>query len=231
MKKNFQRSRRFAVLSASALLVAPACSQALGEPARASGETGAPLAARPTLIPQVNPHELAPEVQQAYNKLPQALGIHKILAQSKSTFVIGREYSAALLGGIDLPVSTRELVILVVSELEGGTYVFNQHVPVALKAGVTEKQMQAIKSRNFDSLLFDPPVRALLTFTADVTENVEASEKNVREALKHYSPSVLVDTILIAGLYMTMDRITRTARVPEDPPKGGLANVGSVDRK
>jgi alkylhydroperoxidase family enzyme len=184
-----------------------------------------------TLIPQVNLDDLSPESRAAYTALPHALGIHKILAHSKGSFLAGRQYSAALMGAVDLPLNVREIIVLVTAELDKGVYEWDQHLPLALKCGVTEEQVKAIQARDFSSAAFDERVRALVVFAADVVENVAASEANVKRALEHYTPSVLVDTILICGLYMTMSRITRTARVPTDPPVGALKNFAALDKK
>jgi alkylhydroperoxidase family enzyme len=184
-----------------------------------------------TLIPQVNVDDMNSETREAYNALAHPLGIHKILAQSKGSFKAGRQYTAALMGGVDLPPSVREIIVLVVAALDKGSYEWEQHVPLALKCGVTQEQVNAIKALDFSSAAFDERVKALVLFAADVVENVEASEENVKTALKYYPPNVVVDTILICGLYMTMSRITRTARVPKDLPVGALANFAALDKK
>lgn len=76
---------------------------------------------------------------------------------------------------------------------------------------------------------FDARQSALLVFVQDVIENAKASEENVREAAKHFSAQELVETILTAGFYMTLARLTETMRVEVDPPAGSEVVRGLGD--
>jgi alkylhydroperoxidase family enzyme len=112
------------------------------------------------------------------------------------------------------------LVILTVARVEGGTYEWVQHVPIAEAAGCRKDQIAALEAGRFDDAVFSAKERALLALAVDVIRNVKASEANVKSAQAHFSTQEIVEIILTCGFYMTMARLTETARVEVDAPAG-----------
>ena len=106
------------------------------------------------------------------------------------------------------------------ARLEGGTYEWVQHVPIAENAGCRKKQIAALEAGRFDDASFDAKEKTLLKFSREVIRDVKASEVAVREMQKHFSPQEIVEVILTCGFYMTMARMTETTRTDIDPPAG-----------
>ncbi len=120
-------------------------------------------------------------------------------------------------------------MILTVARVEGGTYEWVQHVPIALNAGCKQAQIDALEAGRFDDAVFDAKEKSCLALAVDVIRNVKASEANVEAAKAHFPPQEIVEIILTCGFYMTMARLTETTRVDIDAP-GGAAIVEELGR-
>ncbi|MEO7761121.1 MAG: carboxymuconolactone decarboxylase family protein [Casimicrobiaceae bacterium] len=76
----------------------------------------------------------------------------------------------------NLPGRDRELAILRVAVLNGADYEFAQHVPFALKDGLTETQIDAVQS-DVASPEFSARDRAVLDYTDAMTRNVQVPDE------------------------------------------------------
>ena len=173
------------------------------------------------LIPYADIDKLPEKAREAYERLPRKLNIFRMWANAPETFRAGLRLGGVILSKQKLAPDLRELVILLAAKLTaGGEYEWVQHVPIAEGAGCKREQIAAIERGEMCADCFDVRQSALLVFAKDVIENAKASEDNVRQAAKHFSPQELVETILTAGFYMTLARMTETMRVDVDPPAG-----------
>jgi len=181
------------------------------------------------LVPFADIEALPPKAKDYWDKLGVKLNIFRMLANADTLMEPALRFGGAILSRQDLGADLRELVILLVAELEGGEYEWNQHVPIGLTAGCTQAQIDALASRRLDDPAFDAKEKALLAFAAEVIEKVKASEASLAEAQKHFSAKEIVEIILTCGFYMTMARLTETTRTDIDPPAGN-AVIDSLTR-
>jgi len=181
------------------------------------------------LIPYADISALPEDAREAFEKLPRKLNIFRMWANAPACFRHGMRFGGAILGRQKLPANLRELVILLVAKIEGGTYEWVQHVPIAEAAGCRKDQIAALEKGEFSASVFDVREKALLVFAEDVIRNVRAGEENVKAAAAHFSPQEIVEIVLTCGFYMTMARLTETTRVDVDGPGGG-AIVESLTR-
>ena len=86
------------------------------------------------------------EVREAFSRMPRKLNVMKMLANASAEFVPCMRLGGAILGRQRLNPHMRELVILMVSQLEGGEYEWVQHVPIAEAAGVSRAKIEAIEA-------------------------------------------------------------------------------------
>ena len=181
------------------------------------------------LIPFADIDNLPPKAAEYWGKLAVKLNIFRMLANADTMMEPALRFGGAILSKQQLGADLRELVILLVAELEGGEYEWVQHVPIGLRCGCTQAQIDALKVRRLDDASFNAKEKALLAFAAEVIEKVKAGEDVTREAIKHFSPKEIVEIILTCGFYMTMARLTETTRTDIDPPAGS-AVVDSLQR-
>jgi alkylhydroperoxidase family enzyme len=81
--------------------------------------------------------------------------------------------------GLELPPRLRELAMCVVAVLNGAEYEFHHHAPEFIKAGGTEKQVEALRQPDaslHDAALFDAAERAAIRLTIEMTREVQVSD-------------------------------------------------------
>jgi alkylhydroperoxidase family enzyme len=172
------------------------------------------------LIPYADPASLPDDAKEAFEGLPRKLNIFRMWANAATCFRPGMRFGNAILTKQKLPSGLRELIILAVARLEGGIYEWVQHVPIAQRAGCSNEQIAALEALRFDDAVFDQRAKPMLRLVREVVRNVKASEEAVNAANTQFSPQEVVEIILTTGFYMTMARMTETARVDVDAPPG-----------
>jgi alkylhydroperoxidase family enzyme len=181
------------------------------------------------MIPFADTAALPEKAREAYDRLPRKLNIFRMWANAPEMFVSGLRFGGNILGRQKLGADLRELVILLVAKIEGGTYEWVQHVPIAKHAGCKDNQIAALEAGRFSGPEFNTKETSLLSFSEDVIRNVKASEANVKDAQTHFSSQEIVEIIITCGFYMTMARMTETTRVDIDAP-GGAAIVSELSK-
>lgn len=172
------------------------------------------------LIPYANIAHSPQEVREALARMPRKLNVMKMLANAPAAFVPCMKLGGAILGRQKLKPELRELVVLLVSRLEVGTYEWVQHVPIAESAGCRKAQIAAIETGRLDDPCFDGREAALLRLAREVIEEVRASEEVVEDAARYFSPQEIVEIIITCGFYMMLARLTETTRTDVDTPAG-----------
>jgi len=81
----------------------------------------------------------------------------------------------AIRGEMRLDGALRELVILRVAVLNRADYEFTQHAPVALAEGLSQEQLNAVRSWQ-DSALFDARARDVLAYADAMTLQVQVPQ-------------------------------------------------------
>ena len=172
------------------------------------------------LVPYADFEHAPQEVREAMARMPRKLNVMKMLANAPGAFVPCMRLGGAILGRQRLKPELRELVVLLVSHLEVGTYEWVQHVPIAESVGCHKAQIAAIEAGRLDDSAFDDRETALLHLAREVIENVRASEETVKTASRYFSPQEIVEIILTCGFYMMLARLTETTRTDVDSPSG-----------
>jgi len=181
------------------------------------------------LIPFADTAKLPEKAKEAYDRLPRKLNIFRMWANAPEMFVSGMRFGGNILARQKLNAALRELVILLVARLEGGTYEWVQHVPIAEGVGCRKDQIAALEKGDIDDPAFNEKEKVLLYFSREVIRDVKASEEAVHAMERHFSAQEIVEVILTCGFYMTMARLTETTRTDIDAP-GGMAVVNELGR-
>ena len=128
-------------------------------------------------------------MRERFENLPRKLNIFRMWANAATCFVPGMRFGGAILSKQKLDPALRELIILWVARLEGGTYEWVQHVPIGEAAGCRKDQIKALEEARIDGAEFDAKEKVLLQFSREVVKDVRASEAAVAEMSKHFSPA------------------------------------------
>ena len=99
----------------------------------------------------------------------------------------------------ELPAQYRELVIMAIAVINGADYEYEQHVPFALNAGLTQEQIEALP-RWRDSPLFDAKQRAVLGYAECMTRDVHVTDEIFAPIGTYFDARQVVElTATIAG--------------------------------
>lgn len=168
----------------------------------------------------VDPATTTGKVATAFENLPTKLNIFRMMAHAESCMVPQMRLGGSILGRQDLSHPHREMLILLVAQIEGGAYEWKQHVPIARGVGVTTEQVDALEREELRSDAFDEQERALLAFGRQVIEDVRVDDETFATMRQHFSEREVVEAILAIGFYMTMARLTEVTETELDPASG-----------
>jgi alkylhydroperoxidase family enzyme len=109
----------------------------------------------------------------------------------------------------------RELLILRGAQVSGTRYEWVHHLPMALAAGVTQAQIDALDDRWADSASFDEQEKAVLRLADEVTRGPGASAGCIAGLRQQgYSDAEVTELTLTASFYVCVSRFLQSMDVP-----------------
>jgi alkylhydroperoxidase family enzyme len=164
----------------------------------------------------VNDQSASPEFQETFRKVTQSgspvLNLYRVMAHCPQ---LGHRFlrlgNAILLKGV-VPAKLRELAILRVGHLNRATYEWTQHVPIALRVGVRQAQIDALTHWE-TSAEFDEVEKAVLKYTDEETENIRVKDQTFAAVRAVLSEEGVVELTTAIGYYGMVCRILETLQV------------------
>src|SRR5690606_35436230 len=109
----------------------------------------------------------------------------------------------------------RELLILRGAQVSGTRYEWVHHVPMALAAGVTQAQVDALGDEWAASPLFNEAENAVLRLADEVTHGPGASAASIAALEQQgYSAAEITELTLTASFYVCVSRFLHSMDVP-----------------
>jgi 4-carboxymuconolactone decarboxylase len=105
---------------------------------------------------------------------------------------------------IALDAAVRELVVLRIAVLNNAGYEWDAHEPVARRAGVTDAQLQALRSG--DRSPFDAGQCAALDYADAMTTSVVVSDVTFEALRPHFDETGIVELTAVAAAYNMVSR-------------------------
>ena len=162
------------------------------------------------------------QLTATYDRITRTRGYVSNILMSLSHAPQGLEAFAAfgeyVRYGVDLPARVRELSILGIAR--GNQYAWTHHHPHAIKAGVTQAELDALESNQLDSL--GAPEKAAIRYAQQFAGGGNVSDETFTELRKHYSDRQITDLTLLAGYFLALGTTIAALRVqlePTFPPK------------
>jgi len=158
-----------------------------------------------------------PEVRALFDEVlsnwPAVPNLYRALGNSPDMLRTWLDFAWPLRTKATTSRRLRELMILRGARVSRTGYEWAHHVPMALAAGVTRDEVDALlQDRMADS--FSPAENAALRLAEEVTTGPAASDACM-EALKlHYSDAEIVELVLTAGFYVCVGRVLTSLQVP-----------------
>lgn len=138
------------------------------------------------------------------------------LAQVPELLEVTLPFVGAVLGPSALSWRTKELVIVRTSALLGCRFCVQTHTVVALEAGVTRDEINALRGlQSVESAFADPAELALLRWVDIVALGPGNAPPGVRAALRpHWDDHEVVEMTLLVGATMMLNRFATCLELP-----------------
>jgi alkylhydroperoxidase family enzyme len=164
----------------------------------------------------LNKDEVSPEFQERFQKMEESgrpvLNLFKVMAHSPQ---VGYRFlglgNAILLKGV-VPPHLRELAILRVGQINQAIYEWTQHVPIALRVGVRQAQINALPEWE-DSPEFDEREKAILRYTDEETKNIRVKDETFATVRAILTEEGVVELTTTIGYYGMVCRILEALQV------------------
>lgn len=148
-------------------------------------------------IPYAQEGEEAAEATPVYESLKEDMGmvpnLVKLLGHSGgATQMIG-----AVLGNyfnnLSIDPKIREIAYLTATKYNGCPYCLGHHTMFGKKAGLSQKQIDAINENGADGGDFTEAEQAVIRFAHETTKNVDASDKAIDELKKYFGTKEIAE--------------------------------------
>lgn len=106
-----------------------------------------------------------------------------------------------------LPGALRELMILRVAVLNRAAFEFDAHAPIALREGLSDAQVQALRQPQPDPALFDEAARDALALTDAMTRDVEVPAALMDRLRQRHDARALVELVATVAAYNMVSRL------------------------
>ena len=110
---------------------------------------------------------------------------------------------------------SRELAIMEVAILNGAEYEYKAHVPFALKAGMTQAQLDALPGWQVSDV-FPPKMRAVLAYTDAMTRNIRVPDPVFAAVRSHFDEREVVELTATVGGYNLVSRFLEAVQMPHE---------------
>lgn len=172
-------------------------------------------------IPPVAPEDLPPELAEIYRTSPSGkLNIFRLHAHAPTVFPGYSAMAQAIFAKLDVPPLERELMVLMVAELEQCEYEWAQHAQIAASMGIPQEKISAIQVGQYDADVFNDREKALFNFTRQTVNNVRVDDATFNAVAAFYSHRQIIELLFTIGSYMMLARIMEVAEIELDAVHG-----------
>lgn len=155
---------------------------------------------------------MKPLVDRIVAERGTVLHLYQMLLQSPAVAKGWLSYLTAIRQQTSLSGALRELVIMRVAELNGAPYEADQHAPIALKEGVTQQQLDALREWKASDA-FSALERAVLAYTDAMTRQMQVPDDVFATVQKHLSAAHLVELTATVAAYNMVSRFLEALQI------------------
>lgn len=171
-------------------------------------------------IPMLPPTPADPRVRAMFDEV-RAHGIevpnlYRVLGQSPELFRAWLDFAWPLRLHARTSRRLRELMILRGAQVAKTIYEWVHHVPMALAAGITQGEIDALAQWQA-SALFTPAERSALQLAEEVTIGPGASAACMADLKAHFSDQDVIELVLTASFYVCVGRFLSSVDVDLEP--------------
>ena len=156
--------------------------------------------------------ELAPLEQKIAAERGRISPLYQVLLNSPPMAHGWEQLLSAVRNRNSLGADLRELVILRVAVLNRANYEFDAHVPHALKAGLTQAQIDAVREPA-PSTLLSAAQQLALALTDAMTRDIEVPDALYAQVAAAFGTQAQVDLMVTIAAYNMVSRFLLAAQV------------------
>jgi alkylhydroperoxidase family enzyme len=154
------------------------------------------------------------QLTATYHRITQTRGYVSAILMSLSHAPAGLEafakYGEYVRYGTELPPRVRELCVLAIAA--GNQYAWSHHHPHAVKAGVTQAELDSLESGKLaDSL--SASEQAAIRYAREFGQGGKVTDETFAELRKHFSDRQITDLTLLCGYFMALGSTISAFRV------------------
>ena len=157
---------------------------------------------------------IAPLVQRIEKERGKVLNLYRMLLHSPPVAEGWLAFLTAIRQKCNLSGRDRELVIMRIAVINGADYEFRAHVPFALQEGITQQQLDALRSGQLDA--FDPRERDLLAYCESMTRDVHVPDAVFDAVRPHFDERELVELTATIAAYNLVSRFLEALQVDHE---------------
>jgi alkylhydroperoxidase family enzyme len=150
-----------------------------------------------------------PELKEIEERILQERGrislLYQVLLNSAPIAQGWEAMLTAVRNKSSVPADLRELMILRVAVLNKASFEFEAHIPHALKAGVPQEKIDALRSLMLSDLFTDEE-KLLLQMTDHMTRDVEVPAELMAKVTHQYSAEKVVELVATVAAYNMVSR-------------------------
>ncbi|MDP3702665.1 MAG: carboxymuconolactone decarboxylase family protein [Hylemonella sp.] len=152
--------------------------------------------------------ELAAQEAQIQAERGRISPLYQVLLNSPPIAQGWEQMLSAVRNRNSLSAAVRELVILRVAVLNRAPYEFDAHVPHALAAGVSQGQIDALRSVPLAAdVIWSPAESVALRLTDAMTRDIEVPDALYAELRQHFDAQGQIDVVATVAAYNMVSRL------------------------
>ena len=156
-----------------------------------------------------------PLVERIVAERGSVLHLYQMLLHSPPIAEGWLNYLTAVRQKASLPGAIRELVIVRVAQLNGAQYEADQHIPIALKEGVSQAQIDELGNWQASSR-FSEAEKRVLALTDEMTRNVRVDKSLMESLARDFNRQELVELVATVAAYNMVSRFLEAFGIHSD---------------
>jgi alkylhydroperoxidase family enzyme len=164
--------------------------------------------------PDLQNPAIAPLVERIERERGKVLNLYGMLLQSPPVAEGWLGFLTAIRQKCSLPGYDRELVTLHIAVINSAEYEFQAHVPFALKEGMTQTQVDALRDGHLQ--VFTQRDRAVLAYCDSMTRDVYVPDAVFDAVRPHFNERELVELTATIAAYNLVSRFLEALQIDHE---------------
>src|ERR1019366_580604 len=160
--------------------------------------------------------DVAKRFQDTLSKGGYISNLNRIMANAPKLMTPAGAYASALRYSSEIPRQYLELMIVRITQREGGDYENNLHKQMALSCGVSQAKLDALANWRKSSSLYEPKERAILAYSDAMSTKEGPDDATFQTLSSFFTPGDIVTLTFTNGWYIGHSRESIALRIPKD---------------